>query len=74
MSPLHFEVAPSRNLQGQFVFLGTGTSVGVPVVGVIAMFVLVMTRETSEQEQVWFSDYQTVRFLSTRLRIFARSF
>ena len=33
MSPLHFEVAPSRDLQGQFVFLGTGTSVGVPVVG-----------------------------------------
>lgn len=33
MSPLHYEVAPSRSLQGQFVFLGTGTSVGVPVVG-----------------------------------------
>ena len=33
MSPSHFEVASSRNLQGQFVFLGTGTSVGVPVVG-----------------------------------------
>jgi hypothetical protein len=41
---------------------------------VVAMFVLVMTQETSEQEQVWLSDYQTVRFLSTRLRIFARSF
>jgi phosphoribosyl 1,2-cyclic phosphate phosphodiesterase len=33
MSPSHYKVASSRNLQGQFVFLGTGTSVGVPVVG-----------------------------------------
>ncbi|MEC8736627.1 MAG: MBL fold metallo-hydrolase, partial [Planctomycetota bacterium] len=33
MSPTHLKVSSSRNLQGQFVFLGTGTSVGVPVVG-----------------------------------------
>ena len=33
MSSSHFKVASSRSLRGELVFLGTGTSVGVPVVG-----------------------------------------
>ena len=33
MSTSRFQVAASRNLRGELVFLGTGTSVGVPVVG-----------------------------------------